>query len=216
MVADIPRFIVVLHVARADLEDVHVIHHHLNLRRVHHLADGEEAKFVRGFAHKLEARFSHPLEGIRRSTRLESPAAKDLRTGFGNALGDGKNLFTRFDRARSGRNNDFRAADFYAAAKIDDGAFRPELAAGEFEWLGDAHDFAHAVQQFEVAMIEIAVNANRAEHGMRFASRAMNVEAAGDQPVNDMLDLRVRGPFLHHDDHKCSLFSRDFPLITGN
>ena len=64
-------------------------------------------------------------------------------------------------------------------------------------------------------MIEVAVNADSAEHGMRFASRAMNVEAASDQPVDDMLDLGVRGPFLHHDDHKRSLFSSTFPLITG-
>src|SRR5437762_13649331 len=40
--------IVVLHAARADLEDVDVTQHHLNLRCVHHFADGEEAEFVGG------------------------------------------------------------------------------------------------------------------------------------------------------------------------
>jgi hypothetical protein len=29
----------------------------------------------------------------------------------------------------------------------------------------------------------------------------MNIEAAGDEPVDDMPDLGVSGPFLHHDDH---------------
>jgi len=68
-----------------------------------------------------------------------------------------KNLFARFDRAGTGGNDDFRAAHFYTAAKIDNGAFGPELAAGKFEWLRDAHDFAHPVEQFEIAMIEVAV-----------------------------------------------------------
>ncbi len=70
-----------------------------------------------------------------------------------------------------------------------------------------AHNLAHAFEQFEVAMIEVAVHAHGAEDGMRFAGGAVNVEAAGDKAVDDMLDLGVGSPFLHHDDHKRSLFS---------
>jgi hypothetical protein len=33
----------------------------------------------------------------------------------------------------------------------------------------------------------------------------VNVEAAGDEAVDDMLDLGVGGPFLHHDDHESFL-----------
>src|SRR5204863_850887 len=51
-----------------------------------------------------------------------------------------------------------------------------------------------------------AVNADGAEDGVRFAGGAVNVEAAGDEAVDDMLDLGVGGPFLHHDDHKSFLF----------
>src|SRR5438094_1851601 len=40
--------IVVLHVACADLEDVDITHHHLNLRSVHHFSVGEEADIVCG------------------------------------------------------------------------------------------------------------------------------------------------------------------------
>ena len=111
------------------------------------------------------------------------------------------NLFARFDGAGTGGDDDFIAADFYAAAEIDDGAFGLELAAGELERLRDAHDFAHAVEQFEIAMIEIAVHADGAEDGVRFAGGAMHVEAAGDQAVDDVLDLGVGGAFLHDDDH---------------
>jgi len=36
-----------------------------------------------------------------------------------------------------------------------------ELAGwAKLERLGNAHDFAHAVEQFEVAMIEVAMNAD--------------------------------------------------------
>src|SRR5712692_11139890 len=74
---------VVLHVARADLEDVHVTQHHLNLRGVHHFADGEEAEFVGGFAHELEPRLSHALKGVRRCAWFESASAQDLCSGLG-------------------------------------------------------------------------------------------------------------------------------------
>src|ERR1700720_2045911 len=43
--------IIVLHVARADLEDVDIAEHHLHLRRIHDFADGEEIDFLRGFTH---------------------------------------------------------------------------------------------------------------------------------------------------------------------
>src|SRR6266849_5813399 len=110
------------------------------------------------------------------------------------------------DRAWARGNGNFRAADAHTPAEIDDGPFGLELAAGEFERLRNAHDLAHAIQQFEVAMIEVAVHAHGAEHGVRFAGRAVNVEAAGDEPVDDMLDSRVSGPFLHYDDHESFLF----------
>ena len=50
-------------------------------------------------------------------------------------------------------------------------------------------------------MIEIAMDADCAEHGVRFARGAMHVEAAGDESVDYVLDLGVGGAFLHYDDH---------------
>src|SRR5947207_1165184 len=198
--------IVILHVARADLEDVDITHHHLDLRSVHHFADGEEAEFVGGFAHDLEARFTQALKGVRRSARLEGAAAQDLRAGLGDACGNGMDLLAGFDRTGAGGDDHFRAADANTPAEIDDGTFGLKLAAGKFERLSNTHDLAHPVEQFEVEVIEVAVNADGAEDGVRFAGGAVNVEAAGDEAVDDMLDLGVGGPFLHHDDHKSFLF----------
>ncbi len=63
-------------------------------------------------------------------------------------------------------------------------------------------------------MIEVAVNADRAKHGVRFASGAVHVKTAGDKAVNHVLDLGVGGPFLHYDDHK--LFSVLLRLFFNN
>jgi hypothetical protein len=43
----------------------------------------------------------------------------------------------------------------------------------------------------------------------------VHVEAAGDQAVDDMLDLRVGRAFLHYDNHKPSLLSWTYPVMTG-
>ena len=42
---------IILHVACADLINVDVLAHHLDLRRVHHFADGEQTEPVGGFTH---------------------------------------------------------------------------------------------------------------------------------------------------------------------
>jgi hypothetical protein len=111
-------------------------------------------------------------------------------------------LFARLDRAWTGGDDHLVAADFDAAAEVDDGALGLELATGELERLGDAHDFAHALEEFEIAVIEIAVDADGAEDGVRFASGTMHVKAAGDEAVDDVLDLGVGGAFLHYDYHR--------------
>src|SRR5207245_11647180 len=80
-----------------------------------------------------------------------------------------------------------------------------EQSDGKFEMLCDEHDLAHSVQQFEVAMIEVAVEADGTKHRVRLTGRAVDVEAVGNQAVDDVLDLGFAGPFLHHNDHKVFL-----------
>ena len=56
----------VLHVARADLEDVDVGQHKLDLRDLHDLADHEQVELVARFAQQLEAFEAEALERVRR------------------------------------------------------------------------------------------------------------------------------------------------------
>src|SRR4029434_9404101 len=117
------------------------------------------------------------------------------------------NLFVRFHRTWAGGDDHFGSADFYAATKIDDRSFGLELPARELERLRDAHHFAHPFEKFEVAVIEIAVYADRAEHGMRSTCRTMHVKTVCDQFVDHVLNLGVRCALLHDNDHGWWRFS---------
>jgi hypothetical protein len=90
------------------------------------------------------------------------------------------------------------------------------MATGEFEGLRDADDFADPFEKFEITVIEIAMDADGAKDGVGCAGGAMNVEAAGDNAIDDALDLLVGGVFLHYDDHDLDLEYWDLPGQNGN
>ncbi len=116
------------------------------------------------------------------------------------------NLLARFHGTRPRRDYHFIPADRNAPAQVHDRSLRLELPAGQFERLRDAHDFAHAIQQFKIAMVEIAVHTHRAENGVRFSGGAVHVKAAGNQAIDNVLDLGVSGALLHDNYHGCLLF----------
>src|SRR5262249_61441976 len=109
--------------------------------------------------------------GARRSARVEGSGTEVFRAGLGDSFRDGVDLFVGLDRAWAGGDDNFGPADFYTAAEIDDRTLRFKGAAGEFEGLRDAHDFADAGGQFEVTGIEIAMHAHGAGNGGRGAGR---------------------------------------------
>src|SRR5579864_1964108 len=53
--AELAQQIEVLHVARADLQDVDVRHHLLDLRNLHDLADHQQIELVSGFTEQFES-----------------------------------------------------------------------------------------------------------------------------------------------------------------
>jgi hypothetical protein len=110
-------------------------------------------------------------------------------------------LFGRLDRTGTRSDDYFGTADGDAAAQIDDGALGLELAAGEFEWLRDADNFAHTFKQLKIAVIEIAMHADSTENGVRSAGGPVHIEAAGDNAVDDHLNLLFGGAFVHDNDH---------------
>ena len=64
--AESAQQVIVLHIARAHLQDINHGQNHGNLRRVHHFAANEQSVLVGGVAHQFERLFTHALEAIRR------------------------------------------------------------------------------------------------------------------------------------------------------
>src|SRR5437870_4948316 len=195
---------VILHIARAHLQNINVRKHRNDLRWVHDLADHHEIVSLAGDAQQPQALFAKPLEGIRRTARLESPSAQQTRAGPRHARGDQVDLLRRFHGARPGGDHDFRSADAHPARQFDNGPFRTKGAAGQLIGLRDANDFAHPGQQFDIARIEIGTHAYGAEHGLRNSRRAMDIEAQRDEVVDHILNLLLARSGLHYDNHELS------------
>ena len=138
---DFPQFaqqIEILHVARAYLQDIEVGQHHLDLRNLHDFADHQQSKLIAGFAQKFKRFQTQSLEGIRRTARLESAAAKYASSGLGNLLSYIKKLLARFNRTGARHNDYFRSADLKAITEFDNSPLRTKGAAGEFVRRADA------------------------------------------------------------------------------
>ena len=78
------------------------------------------------------------------------------------------------------------------------------MAASELVGRDDAVAFLDARQDFELDGIDIADGSHAAEHRVHHAGGAMDDEAHGDETVNDLLDLRFLGAFLHDNEHGTS------------
>ena len=130
--------VVVLHVARADLQDVDILQHPFDLRDLHHLGDRGHVVLVAGRAQQLQSFDAHPLKRVRRRARLVRAAAQDARAGSRDAARGLEQLLLVLDRARAGHDHDVVAADLHAA-RLDDRLLALERAAGEFVRLADAH-----------------------------------------------------------------------------
>ena len=105
--AELAQQVEVLHIARADLEEIDVGQHQLDLGDLHDLADDEQAGGVAGFAQQLEGIEAHALEGVGRAARFECAAAKEFRAGGLDDLRAGEDLLAAFDGAGPGHDDDF-------------------------------------------------------------------------------------------------------------
>ena len=101
----------VLHVTRADLQDVGILGHQVDIAIAHHFRDDSESGFALCLGKQLQAFGFQALKIVRRRSRLERTAAQHLRAGFRDALRRLHDLLFRFDRARSGHHDELVAAD---------------------------------------------------------------------------------------------------------
>ncbi len=140
--------------------------------------------------------FAHALEAIRRAARFERAAANHLGARLGDNRRFSLDLLAAFHAARSCHHHQVAAADL-DIADADHGAARPETAAGEFVRRRDAPRFLNAVHHLEGGDIELGRAADAAQHSMHHAGGAMHVETERNQAIDDFLNLRLFGAFLH-------------------
>ena len=69
---------------------------------------------------------------------LKAPPRRNLAPAAFTCSAARKDLLARFHRARAGHDHDLFAADLDAVGEADDGAFRPEAAAGQLVGRRDA------------------------------------------------------------------------------
>ena len=194
----------ILHVARADLDDVGVFLDEVQGFVVDRFGDNAEAVGSADFRKDFEAVFTEALEAIGGSARLVRAAAEEPCAGFFDALGDGQALRFRFDSAGAGdEGNVIAANDDIAGRRGDaqDGIFFLGVAADEFVRFADRDAFDDTGKGFEDAKVDgvfVASDADgradRAGDGMRFQAEAFDTLA-------DLANLLLGGMGLHDYEH---------------
>ena len=131
--ARLPQQREVLHVARADLDDIGPFRHQIEGLGVERLGHDAQAESLPDFGHDLQRLKTQALKSVRRSARLVGAAAEELRAGRGHMTGNGKSLFAALDRTGTGDDSEVAPADGgIASRKTDDRVFLFHIAAGQF------------------------------------------------------------------------------------
>ena len=147
----------VLHVARADLDDVRVL-----LDQVHVSVSTASVTMARPNCSRISARiFSpsspRPWNAYGEVRGLYAPPRKNLRPALATRSAAAKACSRDSDSARAGDDGDFVAADRrFASRESARLCLRPYLAADQLVRLADANDFLHARHLFEGAGIDFA------------------------------------------------------------
>ena len=123
--------IIILHVARADLNDVDVLKQRQVLD-VHQLRHDGQSRLLLGDLKQADALAMQPLEVIRGRARLERAPAQQLRARSLDSLRNVYDLLLRFDRARPRDHREMPAAEFRIPDR-NHGIVRVELAVAAFE-----------------------------------------------------------------------------------
>src|SRR5713101_2347363 len=170
----------ILHIARADLDDVRVLLDEIERFIVDGFRDDTETVAGADFRKNLQSFFTETLKTVGRSAGLVRTAAEKARAGFFDAFGDSEALFLGFDGARPGDKSHVPAAnDDFAGRSGDskDGVLFLGVAADQFVRLADGDAFDDAREGFEDAEVDSALVARDANGGSNRAGNRMGFEA---------------------------------------
>src|ERR1051326_2844691 len=116
----------VLHVARADLDDVAVAFDEIDARFVECFSDDLQAVSFADVGEYFESFFAETLESVRRRSWLERAATKETSAAATHCFGDSERLRATLDRAPAGDDREIVAADG-RVADADDGFFGAQI-----------------------------------------------------------------------------------------
>src|SRR5712664_38238 len=182
----------VLHVARADLDDVGVFFDEVERFIVNCFSDDAEAVGGADFRKNLEAVFAEALEAVRRSAGLVSAAAEEAHAGFFEAFGDGEALLFGFDGTGAGNEGDLIAADDDVAGgrgDSNDAVFLLGVAADQFVRFADRDALDDAGKGFEDAEVDGAPVAGDADGGAQGPRHGVGLQSEAFNALADFADL---------------------------
>ena len=194
----------ILHVARADLDDVGILFDEVEGFVVDSFGDDAEAELLADVRKNFQASKAEPLERVRRSARLVGAAAEKADAGSLELLGDGEALFFGFDGAGPSDHRDVRTADKDVArgrGDLDDGVFLLHVAGDQFVGLGNRDALDDAGHGFECAEVDgtgIAGDTNGRAAG---AGDRVGFEAEGFDAIANGANLLFGGVGLHDYEH---------------
>jgi len=197
----------VLHVARADLNDVGILFDKIERFVVNRFGDDAEAVRGADFGEDFEAVLAESLKAIRGSPWFVSAAAEESRAGFFDAFCNGHALRFGFDGARASDKSDVFAADEDVTRWSRDAADRVfflGVAADEFVGLADGNAFADAGHGFEDAEVNGAFVAGDTDGGADGTWDGVGLQTEAFNPLADGADLLLGSVGLHDDQHECS------------
>jgi hypothetical protein len=200
---DVAQQRVVLHVPRADLEDVGVFGHDVDLARLHHLGDDREAGPIARFGKVPKGLDTQALEGVRARPRLERAASQDRGAGRLDRIGGLEQLLTALDRAGSGHHRQRSIAD-RRVQDPDHRVLRMELARCQLEWPADrGHglDARHRREAFAEDGPPASHLTDDCDNRVVIRHVVERRHPLGQDLALDAEDLGLRGSCRHHDEH---------------
>src|SRR5260370_450293 len=194
----------VLHVARADLDDVGVLFDEVEAFVVDSFGNDAEAVSGADFRKNLESVFTDALKAVRRSAGLVGAPAAKAHAAFLQPFADGPPLLLRFDGAGAG-NEGFliTADDDFAGVRGDsnDAVFLLGVAADQFVRLADLDALDDAGDSFEDAEVDGALVAGDTDRGAEGPRHGLSLQAEAFNALANFADLLLGGVRLHDDEH---------------
>ena len=201
--AKLTQQVKVLHIPRADLQNVDVVEQ-WQIGDAHDLGDDGQARLLPGDLQQLKALGLESCEIVGGRAGLERAAAQHVRAGRLDGLRHGDDLPLRFDGARPRDHAEIAAADLHIA-DLYDGIVGVIFAVAALERLGHALDTVDDVEAGDKIHIDARRVADESEDRLIIALGDVDVQAKIFQPADELVTALLGDAVLQDYDHNVIL-----------